>query len=257
MNVEIPCEGCGRNLLVPADYEGTEVGCPSCGKLIDYRKNRPPVGYPEAQAPPRSSAPTVPHTESPTPDEHTSEFDSQEYFLRIPEGQTFGPVDRTQLDSWVTDGRISHECEIYVNFQWVPAATIYDELNPAHLPIQADQVALAREPVLVREPLLQPVTQPLVPGSIRESYAFVAPHRGPLIFGLALCGLVVWCPVLSFIAWVTGTSDLVEMDEGRRDSGGRTMTRFGRNLGMILAILWMIAAGVGVLAVLIYTAASG
>lgn len=247
MNVEIPCDGCGRSLLVPDNYDGTKVGCPSCGKLIDYRPNRPPVEYPEAPTPIRSPLSSGPPRELPTPDAPIPEIDSQEYYLRTPEGQTFGPVDRSRLDSWVSDGRVSHECELYIKAQWVPADSIYCELTPSNTLTHGAPVA----------PISQPAVQPLLQVQVRENYTFVAPHRGRLIFGLALCGLVVWCPILSFIAWVTGTSDLVEMDEGRRDPQGRTMTRFGRNLGMILAILWIIAATVGVIAVLFYSAASG
>jgi hypothetical protein len=63
------------------------------------------------------------------------------------------------------------------------------------------------------------------------------PHRGTLILVLGiltflLCGIFTAVP-----ACIMGNNDLKEMDAGRMDPGGRSLTNVGRILGMIGTIL--------------------
>jgi hypothetical protein len=80
----------------------------------------------------------------------------------------------------------------------------------------------------------------------------VAPHRGVLILVLGILGLVV-CAFLAPVAWILGNSDLKEIDQGRMDPEGRTMTMVGKILGIvgtafiilgcIIGILWVVLMG--------------
>jgi hypothetical protein len=72
------------------------------------------------------------------------------------------------------------------------------------------------------------------PGQTPSKY--LAPHRGGLILALGIMAFVVACPVLSFLAWAMGTSDLREMRAGRMDPSGMNMTQAGMMLGMLVSI---------------------
>lgn len=55
------------------------------------------------------------------------------------------------------------------------------------------------------------------------------------IFGLKTCG------ILGVIAFILGRNDLREMDAGRMDPSGRGMTQIGYYLGIVSAILALLA----------------
>jgi hypothetical protein len=73
----------------------------------------------------------------------------------------------------------------------------------------------------------------------------MAPHRGGALLTIGILGLVLCPPVLGPMAWVMANSDLVQMQAGRMDDGGESMTRAGQVLGIIATI-------VGVLMVLFF-----
>src|SRR5690606_8463177 len=125
---------------------------------------------------------------------------------KTPEGQTYGPVERGELDKWLGEGRIAADCDLREgNGGWMPAERVYPLLAPR--PIGA-----------YRAP--------------RASGLPLAAHRASLILGLAIAGLVTavffGCPVFCIMAWVMGGSDLREMDAGRMDPSGRDTTRVGQ-----------------------------
>jgi hypothetical protein len=60
----------------------------------------------------------------------------------------------------------------------------------------------------------------------------VQPHRGAVILVLGILGLV-YCFPLAIAAWIMGNNDLREIDSGRMDPQGRSMTNVGRILGII------------------------
>ena len=63
------------------------------------------------------------------------------------------------------------------------------------------------------------------------------PHRGVLILVFGILGLVM-CQIFSIVAWVMGKSDLAEMDAGRMDPEGRSLTKAGQILGIIGTLLF-------------------
>ena len=74
----------------------------------------------------------------------------------------------------------------------------------------------------------------------------VESHRAGLILALGLIGLCV--PIVGFVAWCMGHSDLQKMDKGAMDESGRATTKTGMVLGIIDTVFIVIAiflAGIG------------
>jgi len=206
MTIEAKCSGCGRTLRVEDKDAGKKVGCPVCGAS----------------------------TEMPS----LTDAEPQIWRMQTPEGQVYGPIGRSELDSWVDSGRVDVECQLSDdNKIWRSAAEIYPALAPVPSPTVADVVAAA--PVQVVPPSL---------------IGYLQPHRGSLIVTM---GVLAWvtCPIFSVFAWVMGASDIQDMKHGRMDPGGLQQTQAGMVLGMVNVILWMVAGVISVFVVVFVVAA--
>ena len=133
--------------------------------------------------------------------------------LRTPEGQTYGPVGKQELDAWVADGRVTSDCllssEVHPN--WTNADMVYPALGP--------------------QTGVSPVETP------RPAARYISPHRGSLILALGIISWAVFCPIFGICAWVMGNSDLREMRAGRMDGSGMGLTQAGQVVGMIHALI--------------------
>ncbi|GAA4442306.1 hypothetical protein GCM10023155_49210 [Bremerella cremea] len=137
------------------------------------------------------------------------------YFVRIPEGQIFGPVPLPQLDQWVTEGRIDQNCELR------PATSNSWEKSTDHYPILG-----LPEQVGAGKPFHKALTQDAVS-------AYLLPNRAiPTLF-LALIGLIGVCPIFSIAAWSMAHADLEEIANERMQSQGLPMLRWAHLLGII------------------------
>jgi hypothetical protein len=67
----------------------------------------------------------------------------------------------------------------------------------------------------------------------------VKPHRGAVVLGLAIAGLLC-CGPLALVAFFMGRADLAEMDAGRMDPTGRSTTNAGRIVGLVAIILFVV-----------------
>jgi hypothetical protein len=67
----------------------------------------------------------------------------------------------------------------------------------------------------------------------------VKPHRGALVLGLAIAGILC-CAPLAFVAFFLGRTDLAEMDAGRMDPSGRSTTNAGRIVGIVGMVLFFV-----------------
>ena len=83
-----------------------------------------------------------------------------------------------------------------------------------------------------------------------QADAGLAPHRGAIILILGICSWVTGCFILGVVAWAMGNRDLLEMDEGRMDPEGMTLTQGGRITGMIQVILSCVGLLVGLIVVI-------
>lgn len=73
-----------------------------------------------------------------------------------------------------------------------------------------------------------------------RSGSYLAPHRGGMILAFGILNWAV-CPIFGIIAWVMGNTDLAEIDAGRMDPEGRSMTQAGKIVGMVHCIVAIVA----------------
>lgn len=203
MAIKLVCEGCGRQLEVDEQYAGRTVVCPVC------------------------------QAEFTTPAPEAANSDPAIWWMKIPEGRIYGPVAKAELDRWVSEGRVSHDCELRreEDLSWKSADEIYAVLRPGLAGVTPRGNPFAESATLLRAPL-----------AARDGpSSYLAPHRGGLVLALGILAFLVACPFLSFLAWTMGTNDLREMREGRMDTSGLGMTHAGMVLGMLLSVVTIIA----------------
>ena len=208
MSFETICPGCGRKLRVAAEHAGKQARCPLCNAIY-----------------------TVSEGELATVDESEQVAATQQWRMRAPEGQTYGPVAKEELDRWVSEGRVTADCQLHCDGtgQWQGADEVYSALRPQ------SQATTAAGPES---------------STTSRRYRHTEAHRGILILAW---GILSWvsCPIFGIIAWVLGNRDLREMRAGRMDPSGMGLTQAGQILGMIHAIILMGAIIVGAFVLLV------
>jgi len=149
-----------------------------------------------------------------------------DWYMQTPEEQVFGPVDRSVLDRWVSEGRVTADCRLRhgEDGKWHSADAVYKVLAAPPSPAAGN---------------------PFADGPPGATGRYVRPHRGGLILALGIIGWVVTCPIVSAIAWSMGTADLRDMRAGRMDRDGMGLTQAGQILRMIYTCLWLAGFGIG------------
>lgn len=214
MAIEVQCSGCGKMLQVDEQYAGQTAVCPVC------------------------------HATFRVPEPAATETEPATWFMKTPEGLIYGPVGKSELDRWVSDGRVSQECQVRDGERedWRSADKTYPVLRP--------DVTVARARGNPFAPSASPrAATPVSAGRDDRSSGYLAPHRGGLILALGMLAFVVACPILSFLAWTMGAGDLREMREGRMDPAGMSRTQAGMTLGMLLSV----ATIIGLLGLVFFT----
>ncbi|MDA1052058.1 MAG: hypothetical protein O3C40_16455 [Planctomycetota bacterium] len=204
MPIETTCPGCGRKLQVGEEHAGKQARCPLCNEIYSV-----PLSVADGAA-------------------TTAEQAVQnQWRMRTPEGQTYGPVSNGDLDAWVREGRVSADCWLAsdTNTDWVHADAVY--------------------PALTEPKKKSPVAAP------RPVERYVAGHRGGLILALGIISWTVFCPIFGICAWVMGSADLREMRAGRLDASGTGLTQAGQIIGMLHALLTIIVIVVFVFVLLL------
>jgi hypothetical protein len=105
MPIEITCTSCKKRLRVPDNAAGKRVKCPQCQSVLSV---------PAAGA--ASSG---------------SSAGGGTWHLKTEDGQTFGPVPKKELDQWLTEGRVTGECQLLREGadQWQWASDVYPQLS--------------------------------------------------------------------------------------------------------------------------------
>jgi hypothetical protein len=113
MPVQFVCEHCGKTLRVRDDLAGRRIKCPKCQGVV------------------RVPAQVV----------------AEKWFLQTEDGETYGPVDRGELDQWSREGRITGDCQVLRegSDQWQWATDLYPHLGPEAAPA-APAETLAPQP---------------------------------------------------------------------------------------------------------------
>ena len=65
------------------------------------------------------------------------------------------------------------------------------------------------------------------------------PHRGTLILILGILGIIM-CQPLGIVAWIMGNKDLKEIAAGTMDPEGKSLTQWGKILGIVAVVLLII-----------------
>ncbi|MCU0283296.1 MAG: hypothetical protein MUD13_05255 [Candidatus Nanopelagicales bacterium] len=136
-----------------------------------------------------------------------------------------------------------------------------DDVPPPPLPPPTGQPAFPPPPPMAGQPGAYPPppgayppppgAYPAGPGAFPPAFppgpggyamSAVKPHRGALVLGLALAGILC-CAPLAFVAFFLGRADLAEMDAGRMDPSGRSTTNAGRIVGIVGMGLFLLQLG--------------
>ncbi len=243
MSIETTCTGCGKTLRVADEFAGRQARCPVCNNIYTV----PGV------------ATTSPASSSAADDE----IGGGRWYMKTPEGQTYGPVDKSELDRWVAEGRVTADCEVRENesLQWQAADQAFPALRPVtHIAAGGDASYATSSSYSGYRGGGTPgaATAYSSAGAAQSSFtssSHLVPHRGGLILVLGILGFVVTCPILSIMAWVMGSQDLHEMRAGRMDPGGMGLTQAGQILGMIYSVIAIIGAVLTAFIILIAAAA--
>jgi hypothetical protein len=212
MPIDTNCPGCGRRLRVSDEHLGKQARCPMCNAIYQVAAT------------------------SPTPEAVVEE---PRWRMRTPEGQTFGPVAKREIDQWVAEGRITAECRLRQDdwASWRSADAVYPSLRPQS---STPFAASSSDPRSGPSPFARATWS-----SPRR------PHRAALILAF---GVLSWmfCPLFGIFAWSMGSADLRAMRAGQMDPAGIPLTQAGQILGMIHVLLLvavvMMMALVGLLA---------
>lgn len=210
MPIETACPGCGRKLQVGEEHAGKQARCPLCNEIYTV---------------PATVAPASGFVAKPgvSPEHH----DRAQWRMRTPEGQTYGPVGKAELDSWVAEGRVSADCMLSsdTNTNWVHADIVF--------------------PGLTEAPKTPQVAAP------RNVERYIAGHRGGLILALGIISWAAFCPIFGICAWVMGSADLREMRSGRMDASGTGITQAGQIIGMLHVMLTIVVIVIFVFLILL------
>jgi hypothetical protein len=236
MSIETRCGGCGKLLRVADEFAGRQARCPQCGFIYIV----PVAGGPVA------AASSQPHFAA----QLTGDSDGP-WWMRTPEGQTYGPVPREKLDVWVREGRVTDDCHLRQGDQgaWLAASVIYPALaQPRGRATPSSPMGPAQHGQSYGPLQQHAVAGSYAPQAAATPYGFREPHRGGLILTLGILGWVVSCPIFSAIAWGMGSTDMPKLRSGQMDPEGLGMTQAGQIMGMVQCILWLVGAGLLLLA---------
>lgn len=182
------------------------------------------------QTEPRNSSnhPAVfPHGSSTTNDRPAAPGEAS-WMFRSENGHIYGPVTRQQLSEWAAEGRVSADCQLQLvggDGRWESVTGWLDRRQMsgagAHPSTQVN-VGQTYDSVTSYDAAMSN------PSSIGRA----RPHRGVLVIILGVLG--IGCPIFSAMAWAIAYRDLAEMDAGRMDPGGRTLTSAGMVMGIIM-----------------------
>jgi hypothetical protein len=156
--------------------------------------------------------------------------------MKTPEGQIYGPVNRTSLEQWVREGRVTDDCQLRrgEHGAWTGAAKIFTQLAaPQYSPTQVGGGTYASG---------YGAGHAHVQTGHSTGGRYLRPHRGGLIITFAILGWA-FCPIFSIMAWSMGTTDMNQMRAGIMDNSGMGITQAGQILGMIHVCLTLLGLG--------------
>ena len=118
MPITVKCSGCSRQFRVPDEHAGKKVKCPKCQTVFLVVDRS--AGQQGAWQSSEPAAEVAAEVAAPAADQ---------WHLKLPDGQAFGPISKQELDVWVVEGRVTNESQLLregeAQWQWA------DEVYPA------------------------------------------------------------------------------------------------------------------------------
>jgi hypothetical protein len=249
MPIESSCQGCGRLLRVADEHAGKLARCPHCQTIYTV-PSAPPSAPPPAFQPASPFAETASYpypaaASAPFPSAATEAKPGSRWTLRTPDGQTFGPVPRGELDRWRAEGRITPQSQLLEEgtSQWLWAGQVFPQIQSfaADSPFAAGPGAP-----------LNPYTPPPSGGAYNwpaSGYRFREQHRGGAILAMSIVG-ILFCQFVAIASFIMAITDLGKMSKGTMDPAGRGLTIAGLVISsmslvlfVVMIIIQIIAAG--------------
>jgi hypothetical protein len=210
MPIETVCQGCGKRLRVADEHAGKLAKCPQCQAVYTVPRSAVAASWGAGASTSSSLSP------------------GDRWHLKTPDGLSFGPVARVELDRWLGEGRITARSQILHegDGQWVWAAQVYPHLASAAL-------ASPFQPGLAPTGGINPYapSSAIAPMGTPHFQGYLEPHHGVLVLVLGIMGLV--CVFLAIPAIILAFIDLRKMKSGVMDPSGRGLTI----AGLVIAIL--------------------
>ncbi len=249
MAIELLCQNCSAKLRVPDEHAGKKARCPNCGSVTDVPSaERLGLGVDEKSVFGSRQESSKTPRETATFDRGSGTIAPDRWYMKTPEGHTYGPVERGELNSWVAQGRLTGADSLLRDGQdvWQAAGSVFPALGPpasasdAWQPGAAEPSATASDFAgISTNPYASPRSRTI--GHMRFGpRGYMAPHRGGTILVLGIVSLVVcnFLMIPGLAAWVMGQTDLRQMSAGRMDPSGRGMTIAGMILGIISTTIY-------------------
>lgn len=210
MAIELICPKCSRRLRVGDSDAGKHARCPQCLHVFPIEDGGAAEG------------------------ESTDPASTERWLMRGGDQAIYGPVNKTELDLWVSEGRLTAETKVRQEDDpnWHDAVSLYPHLSPTHASPSSNPYSdSAGSP----NPYASPVITPRP-----RAHGLARPHRGATILVLGILGLMAnscACLIPGICAWYMGSEDLNAMRAGRMDPSGQGITMAGMVLGIIGTIL--------------------
>ncbi|AMV35553.1 hypothetical protein VN12_25905 [Pirellula sp. SH-Sr6A] len=268
------CESCGSTLQVDDAYAGLQARCGMCNAL--YTVPHHPLAEPGSPSTFASSTP-LPYSmrkeskasvsdddmielqpiESPgfapvLSADSTIEQMEPTFWVKVPDGNVYGPVDARTLLSWAEQGRVNSTCEVnpngsqlWLNFSvWRMQHSALSKLNN---PLAGS--SQAGSPNLFGDSF---AAQPL-PANQKPT---TSSGQGLLVLSLGLiswflCPTILGAPICSIITLILATNELKRIAEGRSPRSDRVMVLIGMWLAignMVLSAFFVLLFFVGLAA---------
>ena len=245
MAIETTCGGCGKQLSVGDEHAGRRARCPACGQI--YTIPTLNVVPPDL---PAMSLPTAPQATSSellsetsaglgsstaTPEiPFTTVVNLDLFWMRSTEGAEYGPVDRTTLNRWFSEGRVGPGYLIRQGEtgMWQGAEIFQPVAQPAG-PAGVPFASTASNPYAAT-----------ASSSAAPTYGQMYPKADQSALVLAF-GILSWfiCPIFGVVAWIMGHSGLNDIRLGLVDPANKGLMQAGYYLGMINVIIYLLCGG--------------
>lgn len=244
------CESCGSTLQVDDAFAGLQARCGMCNAI--YTVPHQPLADAASESArtldQRGSVETFPAVASESlseiqpigspgfapvvPVEAAIETKSETFWVKVPDGNVYGPTDAATILSWAEQGRVNASCEVNPNGSqlWLNFTVWRMQQLEKRASASVGGSAAARTPNLFGDQFgVHPVPANQKPTT--------SSGQGLLILSLGLiswflCPTILGAPLCSIITLILATNELRKISEGRSPRGDRTLVL----IGMWLAI---------------------